>query len=90
MGLHVTPPPPHSTFLHAKSVAIVTTHYAQMLWLLDCVWCVETWLHGDHGYECVQTIAPLDRYQGLQAPIVLASMPSQAAGIMKVWCGRTH
>ena len=65
-----------------KLAAIFTTHYAQMLWLLHCVWCVGTWLHGDHGYECVQTIATLDRYQGLQAPVVLASLVSRAPGIM--------
>ena len=68
--------PPHS-------VAIVTTHYAQMLWLQHCVWEVGRRLHGDQAYECVQVIATLDRCQGLQAPVVLASMVSLEPGIMK-------
>ena len=36
------------------SVAIVTTHYAQMLWLQHCVWEAGRRLHGDQAYECVQ------------------------------------
>ena len=66
-----------------KSVAIVTTHYAQMLWLQHCVWEAGRRLHGDQAYECVQTIATLDRYQGVQAPVVLASLVSSEPGIMK-------
>ena len=66
-----------------KSVAIVTTHYAQMLWLQHCVWEAGRRLHGDQAYECVQTIATLDRYQGLQALVVLASMVSSEPGIMR-------
>ena len=66
-----------------KSVAIVTTHYAQMLWLQHCVWEAGRGLHGDQAYECVQTIATLDRYQGLQAPVVLASLVSSEPGIMR-------
>ena len=66
-----------------KSVAIVTTHYAQMLWLQHCVWEAGRRLHGDQAYECVQTIATLDRYQGLQAPVVLASLVSSEPGIMR-------
>ena len=50
---HVYPP---------KSVAIVTTHYAQMLWLQHCVWEAGHRLHGNQAYESVQTIATLDRY----------------------------
>ena len=66
-----------------KSLAIVTTHFAQMLWLQHCVWEAGRRLHGDQAYECVQTIATLDRYQGLQAPVVLASLVSSEPGIMK-------
>ena len=66
-----------------KSVAIVTTHYAQMLWLQHCVWEAGRRLHGDQAYECLQTIATMDRYQGLQAPPVLASLVSSEPGIMK-------
>ena len=66
-----------------KSVAIVTTLYAQMLWLQHCVWAAGRRLHGDQAYECVQMIATLDRYQGLQAPVVLASLVSSEPGIMR-------
>ena len=66
-----------------KSVAIVTTHYAQMLWLPHCVWEAGRRLHGDQAYECVQMIATVDRYQGLQAPVVLASLVSSEPGIMR-------
>ena len=31
----------------SKSVAIVTTHYAQMLWLQHCVWEARRGLHGN-------------------------------------------
>ena len=73
------PPPP--------SVAIVTTHYAKMLWLHHRVWEAGRKLHGDQAYECVQVIANLDRYLGLQAPVVFASMVSSEPGFMKdvVW-----
>ena len=73
--MHMCTPP--------KSVAIVTTHYAQMLWLQHCVWEAGRRLHGNQAYECVQTIATVDRYQGLQAPVVLASLVSSEPGIMK-------
>ena len=36
-----------------KSVAIVTTRYAQMLRLQHCVWEAGRRLHGDQAYECV-------------------------------------
>ena len=64
-------------------VAIVTTHYAQMLWLPHSVWVVGHKLQGDQGYECVQVIATLDRYQGWQAPVVLAPLVSSEPRIMK-------
>ena len=64
-------------------MAIVTTHYAKMLRLQHCVWEVGRRLPGDQAYECLQVIATPDRYQGLQAPIVLASMVSSEPGIMK-------
>ena len=64
-------------------MAIVATHYAQMLWLQHCVWEAGRRLHGDQAYECVPVIATLDRYEGLQAPVVLASMVSSEPGIMK-------
>ena len=64
-------------------MAIVTTHYEQMLWLQHSVWVVGHKLHGDQGYECVQVFVTLDRYQGLQAPVVPASLVSSEPGIMK-------
>ena len=66
-----------------KSVAIVTTHYAQMLWLQHCVWEAGRRLHGDQAYECVHMIATRDRYQGLQALVVLTSLVSSEPGIMR-------
>ena len=73
--MHMRTPP--------QSVAIVTTNYAQMLWLQHCVWEAGRRLHGNQAYECVQVIATLDWYQGLQAPVVLASPVSSEPGIMK-------
>ena len=76
----------HAHNAHAyppKSVAIVTTHYAKMLWLQHCVWEAGRRLHGNRAYECVQVIATLDRDQGLQAPVVLASLVSSEPRIMK-------
>ena len=66
-----------------NSAAIVTTHFAQMLWLQHCVWEAGRRLHEGQAYECLQTIATLDRYQGLQAPVILASLVSSEPGIMK-------
>ena len=54
-----------------------------MLWLQHCVREAERRLHGDQAYELVQTIATVDRYQGLQAPVVLASLVSSELGTMK-------
>ena len=54
-----------------------------MLWLQQCVWEAARTLHGNQAYQCVEVIANLDRYQGLQAPVVLASLVSSEAGIMK-------
>ena len=76
----------HAQTAHAyppHSVAIVTTHYAQMLWLQHCVCEAGRSFHGEQGYVCVQVIATLDRYHGLQAPVVLAFMVSSEPGIMK-------
>ena len=47
------------------------------------VWVVGHKLHGAQGYESVQVIAAMDQYQGLQAPVVLASLVSPEPGIMK-------
>ena len=68
---HVYPP---------KSVAIITTHYAQMLWLQHCVWEAGRRLHADQEYECVQTIATLD--QGTTVCRLRLSLPP--------WCPRSR
>ena len=72
--------------LHKRTphpVAIVTTHYAQMLWVRHGVWEAGRRLHGEQAYECVQVIATPDRYQGLRAPVVLPLMVSWDPAIMK-------
>ena len=81
--LHFREHAPNAQAYPLHSVAIITPHYAQMLWLQHCVWEAGRRLHGDQAYECVQVIATLDRFQGLQPLIVLASMVSSEPGIMK-------
>ena len=77
----------HATMQNAygpNTVAVGTTHYAQMIWLLHCVWRVGETLCGEkYKYQCLQIITTLDRYQGLQAPVILASLVSSTPGIMK-------
>ena len=63
------------------AVAVVTTHYAQMVWLKHCVACVGRKWH-THHVNLLRTVATLDRFQGLQAPVILASLVSTTAGIM--------
>ena len=65
----------------AQSVAVVTTHYTQMVWLKHCVASVgRKWQ--SHHVNLLSTVATLDRFQGLQAPVILASLPSKTPGIM--------
>ena len=50
----------------AQPVAVVTTHYAQMVWLKHCVAFVgRKWQA--HHVNLLRTVATLDRFQGLQA-----------------------
>ena len=73
----------------AQSVAVVTTHYAQMVWLKHCVASVgRKWQ--THHVNLLSTVATLDRFQGLQAPVILASLVSETPGIMHdVWRSNT-
>ena len=64
-----------------KSVAVVCTHYAQMLLLQCCIGQMAEWL-GEGRYACVSAISTLDHFQGLQAQVVVASLVSAAPGIM--------
>ena len=73
----------------AQSVAVVTTHYAQMVWLQHCVRFVgRKWRA--HPANLLRTVATLDRFQGLQAPVILASLVSLTPGIMHdIWRSNT-
>ena len=63
------------------SVAIVTTHCAQMVWLEYCVRYVgNSWQA--NPVPLLKAVATLDRFQGLQAPVILASLVSATPGIM--------
>ena len=73
----------------AQSVAVVTTHYAQMVWLQHCVRFVGRKWHA-HPANLLRTVATVDRCQGLQAPVILASLVSPTPGIMHdIWRSNT-
>ena len=73
----------------AQSVAVVTTPYAQMVWLQHCV----TFVGGKwqaNPVNLLRTVATLERFQGLQAPVILASLVSPTPGIMHdIWRSNT-
>ena len=73
----------------AQSVAVVTTHYAQMVWLQHCVRFVgRKWQA--HPVNLLRTVATLDRFQVLQAPVILACLVSPTPGIMHdIWRSNT-
>ena len=73
----------------AQSVAVVTTHYAQMVWLQHCVTFVgRKWQA--HPVNLLRTVATLDRFQGLQAPVIPPSLVSPTPGIMHdIWRSNT-
>ena len=73
----------------AQLVAAVTTHYAQMVWLDFCVRFVgRKWQ--SQPVNLLKTVATLDRFQGLQAPVILASLVSPTPGIMQdIWRSNT-
>ena len=73
----------------AQSVAIVTTHYGQMVWFQFCVRFVGRKWQADPA-NLLTTVATLDRFQGLQAPLVLASLLFPTLGIMQdIWRSNT-
>ena len=78
-GTHIAPPLTLSHPMEQRR----HIHPQGVLWLQHCVWEAGRRLHGDEAYECVQMIANLDRYRGLQAPVVLASLVSSEPGIMR-------
>ena len=73
----------------AQSVAVVATHYAQMVWLQHCVRFVgRKWQA--RPVNLLRTVATLDRFQGLQALVILASLVSPTPGIMHdIWRSNT-
>ena len=73
----------------AQSVAVVTSHYAQMVWLQHCVRSVGRKWQANPA-NLLRTLATLDRFQGLQAPVILASLVSPTPGIMHdIWRSNT-
>ena len=65
-----------------QSVAVVMTHYAEMVWLDFCVRFVgRKWQA--NPVNLLKTVAPLDRFQTLQAPVILASVVSPTPGVMQ-------
>ena len=57
----------------AKPVAVVTTHYAQIVWLDYCVRFVGCRWQAN-SVNLLKTVATPDLFQGLQAPVILASL----------------
>ena len=71
------------------SVAIVTTHYAQMVWLKWCVRYVGRNMSNTMT-PILLAIATLDGFQGLQAQVILACLVSPTLGIMNdIWRANT-
>ena len=68
-----------------RFVAVVTTHYAQMVWLQHCVDYVSNCLCGGQ-YPILLEVATLDRFHGLQAQVILASLVPDIPGIMTGIC----
>ena len=68
-----------------RSLAVVTTHYGQMVWLRHCVEFVgRRMCHGRH--PILLAVATLDWFQGLQAQVILDSLVSAVLAIMSnVW-----
>ena len=73
-----------------RSVAVVTTHYAQMVWLQHCVDYVGRRICGGK-HPILFRVATLDRLLGLQAQVIFASLVSHVPGIMSdVWRADTR
>ena len=62
-----------------RSVTVVTTHYAQMVWLRHCVAFVSECLYRGY-YPILLEVATMDRFQGLQAQANLAFLVSVIHG----------
>ena len=72
-----------------RSVAIVTTRCASMVWLKWCVRYVGRKMSNTMT-PIVLAIATLDRFQGPQAQVILASLVSPTPGIMNdMWRANT-
>ena len=56
-----------------------------MMWLKHCVDYVQGGLN--RQYSMLLTIAALDRFQGLQAPVILASLVSEGLACRIHWDG---
>ena len=65
----------------ARSVVVVRTHYAQMVWLDYCVRYVGSRWQAPQ-VPIFLMVATLDRFQGQQAPLLLAPLVSTTPGIM--------
>ena len=73
----------------AQSVAVVTTHYAQMVWLQFCERFVGRKWQANPA-NLLKTVTTLDRFQGLQAPVIVASLVSLKPKIMQdIWRSNT-
>ena len=72
-----------------RSVAVVTTHYAQMVWLKWCLGYVGRKWHAT-TIPILLAVATLDQFQGLQAQVIFASLVSATPGIMHdIWRSST-
>ena len=72
----------------AQSVAVVTTYYAQMVWLDHCVRFVGCRWQAN-PVNLLKTVATLDRFQGLQAQVILASLVLGHQGSCRTSGGQT-
>ena len=70
-------------------VAVVTTHDALMVWLDYCVRFAGCRWQAN-PVNLLKTVATPDRFQGLQAPVILASLVAKTPGIMQdIWRSNT-
>ena len=68
-----------------NSVAVVTPHYANMVWLRHCVDVFGKCLCGGQ-YPILLKVATLDWSQGLQVQVMSASLVSHVPEIMTIMC----
>ena len=73
----------------AQSIAVVTAHYAQMVWLDYCVRFVGC-MSQANPVNLLKTVATRDRLRGLQALVIFASLVSATPRIMHdIWRSNT-